>query len=179
VLLPPTRALARAQSALRELPCGGGTPLAHAASAALRLGVAARARGGVSRVGVVFVTDGRANIPLALGEPGPGGGGGGPAGGRIAVGMTRGELRDEFVEAVRALGRAGFDVTLVDTSAGFAQAPGTRPAREVAEAARCQYVHVPIGAGDAGRGRIEEAVRAAAEEQGRAPPQPRQAPWVP
>lgn len=66
VLLPPTRALARAQARLRELPCGGGTPLAHAVKAAAQVAATARARGEVSRVSALLLTDGRANIPLRV-----------------------------------------------------------------------------------------------------------------
>jgi magnesium chelatase subunit D len=60
LLLPPTRSLVRAKRSLAALPGGGGTPLAAALEAALRLsGQVLRA--GVTPI-VVLLTDGRANI---------------------------------------------------------------------------------------------------------------------
>jgi magnesium chelatase subunit D len=60
LLLPPTRSLVRAKRSLAALPGGGGTPLAAALEAALRLS------GQVLRSGatpiVVLLTDGRANV---------------------------------------------------------------------------------------------------------------------
>lgn len=60
VLLPPTRALARAKKVLAALPGGGGTPMAHAIDAAVAQAIATR-RGGSSPL-VVMMSDGRANI---------------------------------------------------------------------------------------------------------------------
>jgi magnesium chelatase subunit D len=60
LLLPPTRALARAKKVLAALPGGGGTPMAHAIDAALEQAIATR-RGGSAPL-VVMMTDGRANI---------------------------------------------------------------------------------------------------------------------
>jgi magnesium chelatase subunit D len=60
LLLPPTRSLVRARRSLAALPGGGGTPLAAALEAALRVS------GQVLRAGatpiVVLLTDGRANV---------------------------------------------------------------------------------------------------------------------
>lgn len=60
VLLPPTRALARAKKVLAALPGGGGTPMAHAIDAAVAQVIATR-RGGSAPL-VVMMSDGRANI---------------------------------------------------------------------------------------------------------------------
>lgn len=67
LVLPPTRALARASRALAGLVGGGGTPLASAIDAARRLTLSIL-RGGRS-VMLVFMTDGRANIGRE-GQPG-------------------------------------------------------------------------------------------------------------
>ena len=60
LLLPPTRALARAKKVLAALPGGGGTPMAHAIDAALAQAIATRRAGSAPLV--VMMTDGRANI---------------------------------------------------------------------------------------------------------------------
>jgi magnesium chelatase subunit D len=60
VILPPTRALVRAQRALAALPGGGGTPIATALDAAITLVDLVR-RGGRTPT-VVVMTDGRANV---------------------------------------------------------------------------------------------------------------------
>jgi magnesium chelatase subunit D len=60
VLLPPTRALARAKRLLTALPAGGGTPLACGLDVASD--VAEHARRAGSDVTVVLFTDGHANV---------------------------------------------------------------------------------------------------------------------
>jgi len=60
LLLPPTRALARAKRALAGLPGGGATPLAAALDIALGLASAARRKG--RDPALVVLTDGRGNV---------------------------------------------------------------------------------------------------------------------
>lgn len=64
VLLPPTNSVERAKRSLDVLPTGGGTPLASALVKAYGLAAAARRRG-VEQTLIVFLTDGRANVPMA------------------------------------------------------------------------------------------------------------------
>jgi magnesium chelatase subunit D len=60
LLLPPTRALARAKRSLAALPGGGGTPLASALITADAVAGDVRRRG--NRADIVVLTDGRANV---------------------------------------------------------------------------------------------------------------------
>src|SRR5205807_8367 len=69
LLLPLTGSVDLAEARLRLLPTGGRTPLAHGlrlAAATLRRHVQGRAG---SQPLLVLVTDGRANVPLAGGDP--------------------------------------------------------------------------------------------------------------
>jgi len=68
VLVPPTSSVARASRSMQVLPCGGGTPLAHALSQAILMGSNAIKSSDVGQVCVVAITDGRANVPLAVSE---------------------------------------------------------------------------------------------------------------
>ncbi|MEM9370049.1 MAG: VWA domain-containing protein, partial [Pseudomonadota bacterium] len=66
LILPPTRALARAKRSLGTLPGGGGTPLASGLVEAARLAEGARRRGQTPMI--VALTDGKANVPLTVSD---------------------------------------------------------------------------------------------------------------
>ncbi|HYW49100.1 MAG TPA: magnesium chelatase subunit D, partial [Gemmatimonadaceae bacterium] len=118
VLLPPTRALARARKLLASLPGGGGTPLATAIDASITAGVAAR-RAGTLPV-VVFLTDGRANVA----RDGKGG---------------RAESMRDALDAAAQFRSSGLSAVLIDTS------PRPEPmARRAAEAMGARYVPLPV-----------------------------------
>ena len=69
VLVPPTKSMALTKNRLEAMPCGGGSPLAHALMLAAQVGLnTMKVKQAVGRVVVVCITDGRANIPLELSE---------------------------------------------------------------------------------------------------------------
>lgn len=117
LLLPPTRALARARRCLAQLAGGGGTPIAAGLQSGLRL--AEEARRGGSWPLLVLMSDGRANVGLDGAQ------------GR-EVGMQ------DALAAASGLARAGVRSLVVDTA--------NRPrehARSLAEAMAARYVPLP------------------------------------
>jgi magnesium chelatase subunit D len=71
LLLPPTRSVELAEQALRQLPTGGRTPLAHALASAHELLDKARQAHADVPVLLVLLSDGKANVPLrnSAGDP--------------------------------------------------------------------------------------------------------------
>ncbi|MBA3917331.1 MAG: magnesium chelatase ATPase subunit D [Gemmatimonas sp.] len=123
LLLPPTRALARARRVLAALPGGGGTPMATAIDAVIEQALQIR-RSGSSPL-IVFLTDGRANIARD-----------GMAG--------RARAEQDALAASAQLAAQRLPVLFVDTS------PRGEPmARRLAEAMRARYVPLPVSNSEA------------------------------
>jgi magnesium chelatase subunit D len=69
LVLPPRRGLAHARRALEALPTGGATPLAAGLAAGRRLLQAQKRRDAQQPIWTVLLTDGRANVAVAGGDP--------------------------------------------------------------------------------------------------------------
>ncbi|CAN6476409.1 unnamed protein product [Victoria cruziana] len=134
VLLPPSRSIAMARKRLERLPCGGGSPLAHGLSTAVRVGMNAEKSGDVGRVMLVAITDGRANVSLKRSTDPE------VAASPDAPKPSMQELKDEILDVAGKIFKAGMSLLVIDTENKFVS---TGFAKEIARVAQGKYYYLP------------------------------------
>jgi magnesium chelatase subunit D len=117
VVVPPTKSTALTKSRLESMPCGGGSPLAHALLIASKVAInEKKVKKDVGKVVIVLLTDGRCNVPLCISN----GEGFDPKLFPSLDGKpTKEFLEDEAISCARSYRKLGLDLLVIDTEDKF------------------------------------------------------------
>lgn len=134
VLLPPSKSIAMARRRLDSLPCGGGSPLAHGLSLAVRTGIQTLTTGDIGRALIILITDGRANVSLTKSTSDS------TASNPETNKPSNESLKEEVLVMAKKCLASGIQLLVIDTenkfvSAGFA--------KEIADSAQGKYYFLP------------------------------------
>eukprot|EP00557_Chaetoceros_sp_GSL56_P009499 CAMPEP_0176492392 /NCGR_PEP_ID=MMETSP0200_2-20121128/8968_1 /TAXON_ID=947934 /ORGANISM="Chaetoceros sp., Strain GSL56" /LENGTH=859 /DNA_ID=CAMNT_0017889939 /DNA_START=2707 /DNA_END=5286 /DNA_ORIENTATION=+ len=137
VVVPPTKSMALTKSRLESMPCGGGSPLAHALLVASKVAMnEKKVKKDVGKVVIVMLTDGRCNVPLSISN-----GEGFDAtlfpsiGGR----PTKEFLEEEVLSCAKTYRKLDLDMLVIDTEDKFV---ATGIGKKIADVALGRYCQI-------------------------------------